>query len=682
MPALSAQSFGTGKLHVTETRRLSTLWKSLVGALAGLLVVLGPAASAQAQTASPGSSLGSLGAAPQPHRVRHFQSGRFQQLGWSATDGATSYQVFVKSADYDQPLPQQWTLLRSVHGTRTTVFLPLGQTRQFGVRAVGSPAGSAYEVTTVSSFGTISRPPRVGTLGGARRWQVVRKPDLYRGMAMQTWQSGISLRLRRAKGTSAVRFVAETGRRFGTVDVYVGRTLLRSIDLGHRRHRYRAQFRVPVRPARNGTVRVTTTSHRPVRISAVGQTRMSTQASSQPPAPVAYPAATSFTFHGAGWGHGVGLSQYGAEGMAAGGASTPAILQHYYAGTQVSTRAGNPLIDVNVGYHRPSTTARLLGLADGATLEVCAMSRSGCAQRVVVEDAHADQSTAGRVTLFRHNGRVRARVRDQNGVVSRVTGARIRLRWSGTSYLDGSGAASVLRLGDGHEYRHGELLVFPYGTDRVNDVVRQRLENYLRGVAEMPSSWEPAALQAQAIIARTYALKDGATLRAGCHCNLLNTVADQSYTGWAKESEGTGDYYGQRWVSAVQGSTGQVVTYDGQLASTYYFSSSGGHTLNSQDVWSATVPYLQSVNDPWSLSSSNPNASWTATLSQARVQRIFGFPVHALRLAASYDGGAMASVTAIDQDGQPHTITQKADQLRALFGLKSDWVSSISESYQ
>ncbi|HET7356305.1 MAG TPA: SpoIID/LytB domain-containing protein [Nocardioidaceae bacterium] len=657
---------------MTEARRTSTPLTILVGLLAALLVVLEPAAAAQAQT---------LGGAPRTHRVRHFQNGGFQHLRWSAVDGATSYQIFVKSAAYDQPLPEQWTLLKSVHGTRTTIYVRRGQTRQFGVRAVGSPAGSAYEVTGVSSFGTISRPPRVRGLRGVRRWQVVRNDRLYRGLAMQTRTPGASLRLRRAKGTSAVRFVAETGRQMGTVDVYVGRALLRSIDLGHRRHRYRTQFRVPVRPSRNGTVRVTTTSNRLVRISALGQTRRSTRATSEPAAPAAYPAATSFTFTGSGWGHGVGLSQYGAQAMAASGAGTTEILQHYYTGTQVASRGWNPLLDVNVGYHRASTTARLLGLGSGASLEVCAMSRGSCVRRAVVQDPTADQSTAGRVTLFRHNGRVRARVRDENGVVNRVTGARIRLRWSGTSYLQGSGAASVLRLGDGHEYRHGELLVFPYGTGRINDVVREHLENYLLGVAEMPSSWEPAALQAQAIIARTYALKDGGALREGCHCNLRNSVIDQNYTGWAKESEGSGGYYGQRWVSAVRGTAGQVVTYDGQLASTYYFSSSGGHTLNSQDVWSATVPYLQSVNDPWSLSSNNPNASWTATLSQARVRRVFGFPVHALRVTASYDGGAMESVTAISEDGQAYTITHKADQMRALFGLKSDWVDSISESY-
>jgi len=659
---------------VTEARRTSTALTLLVGLLAALLVVLGPAAAAHAQAQA-------LGGTPHPHRVRHFQNGGFQHLRWSSVDGATSYQIFVKSAAYDRRLPREWTLLKSVHGTRTTIYVRRGQTRQFGVRAVGSPAGSAYEVTSVASFGTISRPPRVSTLRGARRWQVVRNDRLYRGMAMQTRTPGASLRLRWAKDTSAVRFVAETGRRSGTVDVYVGRTLLRSIDLGHRRHRYRTQFRVPVRPSRNGTVRVTATSNQPVRISALGQTRRPTQATSEPAAPAAYPAATSFTFNGAGWGHGVGLSQYGAQGMAASGASTSEILQHYYTGTQVASGGRNPLLDVNVGYRRASTTARLLGLGSGATLEVCAMSRGRCVRRAVVHDPTADQSTAGRVTLFRHNGRVRARVRDENGTVSRVTGARVRLRWSGTSYLQGSGAASVLRLGDGHEYRHGELLVFPYGTSRINDVVRQHLESYLLGVAEMPSSWQPAALQAQAIIARTYALKDGAVLRDGCHCNLRNSVIDQNYTGWAKESEGSGAYYGQRWVSAVRGTAGQVVTYDGELASTYYFSSSGGHTLNSQDVWSATVPYLQSVNDPWSLSSNNPNASWSATLSQARVRRVFGFPVHALRITASYDGGAMESVTAISVDGQAYTITHKADEMRALFGLKSDWVSSIGERY-
>ncbi len=638
--------------------------------VAGLLT---PVGAAVGQT-------GTLGPAPRVHPVRHLQDHGFQRLSWSAVPGATSYQVFEKSADYDKTLPRAWSLLKKVQGTRTTIFVPTGFTRQLGVRAVGPPDGSHHQVTAVADFGTISRPPDVRTIGGHRRWRTVHWSRLYRGVALESSRTGNGLRVRAAKQTAAVRIIGESGQRYGAVDVFIGRRLLRHIDFGAFRHHARKQFRIRLQPARSGPIKIKTTSSKPVRISVLGQTRTATQAFAEPPAPVAYPAADSFTFSGAGWGHGVGLSQYGAEAMAQQGRSAAQILRYYYTGTTIGNRPDNQLIDVNVGYHRPRTVARLRGLADGATLEVCAISAGSCADRVTVTDATADASTAGRVSLFRQGDRVRARVRDEHGGVHRVTGSEIRLRWSGTSTL--AGPASVLRLGDGDEFRHGELDVFPYSGNALNDVVRERLQDgYLPGVAEVPSSWDPAALRAQAIIARTYALKEGATLREGCHCNLRNSTVDQNYTGWAKENEGNG-VYGQRWLDAVQSTAGQVVTYNGRLAATYYFSSDGGHTLNSQDVWSSSVPYLQSVDDPYSLTASNPNRSWTATVSQARVAKVFGFPVHALHVSGTYQGGALRSVTATDENGQPHTITQKADTLRGMFGLKSAQVRSISESYQ
>jgi len=635
--------------------------------------MLGPAGSAAA-TSDP------LGPAPRTSPVQHFRNRGFVRLRWTAVSGATSYQVFVKSADFDRPLPVGWRLLKSVQRTATTVFVPLGQTRQYGVRAVGAPDGAQYQVTAVAGFGTVSRPPRVQSLTGVRHWHVVRSPRMYRRMALETTRPGSNLWLRPAKDTATVQIIGESGHRFGSVEVHLGRRLLRRIDFGAFRHRYVKRIRIRVRPTASAPIRITTTSRKPVRISVLGQTRLSTRAVTEPPAPLAYPPASSFTVTGAGWGHGVGLSQYGAEAMARAGKTTSEILGHYYEGTAIGTAPDNGLIDVNVGYHRSETFARLRGLADGAVLEVCAMSGDTCTQRAVVHDPIGDATPSGQVALLRHGSAVRARVRDEDGQLTRLTGAQIRLRWSGTRDLPGP--ASVLRLGDGDEFRHGELLVLPYGTGSINDVVRERLQDeYLPGVAEVPSSWDPAALRAQAIIARTYALKDGASLRSSCACNLRNSVVDQNYTGWAKENEGNG-YYGQRWIAAVHDTAGEVVTYDGQLASTYYFSSSGGHTLNSQDVWSADVPYLQSVDDPWSMTADNPNRSWTTTLSQDRVASIFGFPVHALRVDGTYQGGAMSAVTAIDESGQPHTISGKADDLRAKLGLKSDWVTSIQESYQ
>ena len=125
-----------------------------------------------------------------------------------------------------------------------------------------------------------------------------------------------------------------------------------------------------------------------------------------------------------------------------------------------------------------------------------------------------------------------------------------------------------------------------------------------------------------------------------------------------------------------------MLTYDGELAGTFYYSSSGGHTLNSEDVWSATVPYLRAVDDPWSLTSENPNRSWTTVRSQSAMASLFDLEdIHKISISGRYDGGAIRSVKATASTGESRTITGKADYLRSLFGLKSAWVRSIRESY-
>lgn len=656
-----------------------------LGYLTATVVALGLLSAPPTQAAPAVQSVQSvradrLGPRPSVDRVRHFQIRSFQELDWSKVRGAGSYQIFVKEARYDERLRRAWRLLKTVRPSHTHVHVSPGQTRQFGVRAVGPRVGARYAVTRISDFGTISRPARLSALDRSRRWRTVRKGSLYRNVALGVHRPRAKLRLPYAMGVSTIRLVGEAGRRYGTVDVYVGDAKARRVDFGRRKHNAHKRILIRVRPLRSGTITLVTRSRNPVRISAIGHTRRSTDATKRPKAPLAAPAARSFTFSGSGWGHGVGLSQYGAKAMADAGMGVKRILRHYYNGTNLDRVGDDKLVDVNVGYQPSSLTARLRALRRGAELQVCAMNSRRCTRQATIHDGRAGARAVGRITVTRSRGKVLATVKT-NGEVRRMRGDGIRVRWSGTRYLDGR--ASVLRLGNGREYRHGELVISKHSRGQLNVVVRMRLQSeYLRGVAEMPSSWNVEALRAQAIIARTYALIYGARRTSDCDCHLRDSVVNQSYLGWQKENEGRHAYYGRRWVSAVNSTDGRVLKYNGSLAGTFYFSSSGGHTLNSQDVWSSNIPYLRSVNDKWSMTTSNPNRSWSTKRSQASMASTMGLKnIHKIAVTSSFKGGAVRAITATASNGRTKTISGKADYMRSRFGLMSPWVTSIDERF-
>lgn len=119
------------------------------------------------------------------------------------------------------------------------------------------------------------------------------------------------------------------------------------------------------------------------------------------------------------------------------------------------------------------------------------------------------------------------------------------------------------------------------------------VELYLRGIAEMPSSWTSEALKSQSVAARTYLAKNWNKRTANFY-NLRDDPFDQNYTGYQKEAEAN---YGQNWVNAVNGTTNQVISQGGSLISAYYHSTCGGHTLNSEDVWVSALPYARAKSD-------------------------------------------------------------------------------------
>ena len=339
---------------------------------------------------------------------------------------------------------------------------------------------------------------------------------------------------------------------------------------------------------------------------------------------------------GSGWGHSVGMSQYGAHAQALVGWSADRILRYWYRGVTIGrSSASREPITVNL-----STAARSPGVviqSGTGEWQVCTprcrwlMGRNG--NRLIQRPDSGTWTvvaTAGGGLSLRRNG---------TALWSGTTNATLRVQLS-----PNASERTVARV-LGHRYRWGTLQFGAYadaacrGPALCVNLRVPSVERYLYGLAEMPSSWARPALSAQAIVGRTYALRMAAKgLRAGCRCHLLSTPADQVYQGLAKE-EG---FSGERWVDQVNASARKVVRHRGGLAATFYSSSHGGRSERIADSYAysapqSAYPYLTSVDDPWSKDSAvhNPYAAWTTTVSNtafarsvdARLRRVTGISV-------------------------------------------------------
>ena len=138
------------------------------------------------------------------------------------------------------------------------------------------------------------------------------------------------------------------------------------------------------------------------------------------------------------------------------------------------------------------------------------------------------------------------------------------------------------------------------------------IESYLPSVvgSEMPASWPQAALRAQAVAARTYALRQRS---ASQPFDVSATVASQVYKGVEAETPSTRE--------AVASTRGEVLMYGGNLVNAVFHSSSGGSTENSGDLWTQQLPYLVSVPD---VDQASPVSSWQQRLEPFALTKAFG----------------------------------------------------------
>jgi stage II sporulation protein D len=302
--------------------------------------------------------------------------------------------------------------------------------------------------------------------------------------------------------------------------------------------------------------------------------------------------ATKLVVTGHGWGHGVGMSQWGARGFAQHGWSYERILAHYYPGTQL---AQTPVARVRVllATGQPKVAVACPGTlrvsdATGRTyaLPPAAYTVRGSLRLPV---GHKRVRIAGKRHAHRESVAVVPVERALHSpLVFDCPSAP--LTWNGRAY-------------------HGLLLVRSGGR-RLSVVNSVDLDDYVRGVVggEMPHDWGLSALEAQAVAARSYAL---ATLHPNRHFDLFSDTRSQVYGGIAYETPQTN--------FAVQRTALKVLTWHGRVALTFFFSTSGGRTADVREVWPqfGDLPYLRSVTDPYDAAS--PHHSWQVVLSAAKL---------------------------------------------------------------
>jgi stage II sporulation protein D len=341
-------------------------------------------------------------------------------------------------------------------------------------------------------------------------------------------------------------------------------------------------------------------------------------------------AGVGWVVHGRGFGHGVGMSQWGAYGYALHGKSHRFILRHYYSGARLGKLGGPEVVRVLVDISNGD-----LGFG-GAT--------SACGVRLDRGRSYAAHRSFGSVRLRSAAGRTLANC-----------GPTLRAAGGGT-----------IRIGA--ELFRGALEVVPTSSSAgsLNAVNAVALDQYVKGVIpnESPPSWPLAALRAQAVAARSYALTGRVD---GNGFDLYDDTRSQVYEGIASEAA--------RASRAADETKGEVVRYGGEVAQTFFSACSGGHTESVQNVFfGPPVPYLVGVPDPYD--SYCPLHTWTLRFSGAQISaKLGGYLRGQLQRVVVTKRGASPRIVWARLYGSGGVTKVRGDQLAAALGGYDRWMT-------
>jgi len=344
-------------------------------------------------------------------------------------------------------------------------------------------------------------------------------------------------------------------------------------------------------------------------------------------------AATTWVVRGAGFGHGIGMSQYGAYGFAQQGSSYQQILAHYYRGTALGSASNRPV--------------RVLLQASDPFVRFRGATKASGGRTLDPATTYVVRPASGGLALFAGSRRV-----------GTYSGAFRAFRRGRTLKLLG-GAINGVSSGS---YR-GSIVLHPGGAGGVTAVNSLPVDDYVKGVVagEMPSSWHIQALRAQAVAARTYGL---ATNKSGATFDQYPDTRSQVYLGLRGETARTNQ--------AVADTARQIVTYRGEIATTFFFSTSGGRTEDVQNsfIGSEPQPYLQSVPDPFDRIS--PKHRWSFRFSTASLGAKLGAP-GTLQSVRVIKRGSSPRIVSARVTGSRGSTTLSGPSIRARLGLFDSW---------
>ncbi len=332
---------------------------------------------------------------------------------------------------------------------------------------------------------------------------------------------------------------------------------------------------------------------------------------------------------GHGFGHGVGMSQYGAYGYAYHGKSYGFILGHYYSGTTIGKLSGPRIVRV------------LLDVSSGD------IGFSGA------DSACGKALDAGR-SYEAHRAGSSVRLRSSGGRPIANCGHTLRAA--------GKGQVTIA----GKPFR-GALEVVPTESDAgsLNEINALPVDQYVKGVIpnESPPSWPQAALRAQAVAARSFALT-GAV--GGNGFDLYSDTRSQVYEGMSSETAATNE--------AAEATRGQVVMYGGKIAETYFSACSGGQTESVQNVfYGPAVPYLVGVPDPYD--GACPLHNWKLEFSGPEISSRLGAYLHGkLKQVVIVKRGVSPRIVEAKLIGTGGATKVRGDQLEAALGSYSTWM--------
>jgi SpoIID/LytB domain protein len=367
-------------------------------------------------------------------------------------------------------------------------------------------------------------------------------------------------------------------------------------------------------------------------------------------------APLQFSFTGSGYGHGVGMSQIGAKARALSGESATTILNYYYKNVQVAPIVDTQTIRVNIG--RALKSISFVSATPDSTIQI------------FNSDIASAQDVLPAMTL----GAKKNITFNVDGAFATGEGLRAKsftIRWSGPSaVITSSQPGSVVK------YKYGQIQVkVVKGAMEVTNTLALR-DEYLWGISEVPSSWPAAALEAQAIASRSYALSKLGKIIPACDCQVYSHIADQNFVGFSKESE---PRFGHLWKAAVSRtimdtSTSLAILSNGKPIQAYFFSSSGGATQTTFDAWGQATSYTQSVVDPAGLDpKNNPRfATWSASADQVLVATAFLLAdIVTLEIMSRNSAGAVTYIKGTASDGSTKLL--RGDTFRSRVKIPSPY---------